>query len=54
MDVVKVKRKDFGKFLDTKGTNSNSKAVKEATSVVSVIFADILQNPFVSLVQRLR
>ena len=51
---VKVKCKDFGQFLDTKRPDGNREAVKETTSIFSVVIVDILQHAFVSLVQRLR
>ena len=50
---IKVKSKNFGELLDTKWPNGNREAVKETTSVPSVVLLDILQYTFVSPIQRL-
>jgi hypothetical protein len=54
LDAVKVKRKDFSELFDTKRANGDSEAVKETSSMFSVVFVDILQYSFVGLVQGLR
>jgi hypothetical protein len=51
LGIVEVKRKNFSEFFDAKGTNGDRNAVKEPTSVFSIVFADLLQHSFVRLIQ---
>src|SRR5258708_38038125 len=48
-----VNREDFGELSDTQWPRGNSKTLQEATRMFSICLIDLLQHPFVCLVQRL-
>ena len=49
-----VKSKNFGELFDTKWPDGNRDALKEKTSVLSVVLFDAIQYAFVGLIQSLR
>lgn len=51
LDSVVVERKDFGELLEKEWANCDRDAMKETTSVLSVVLVNISQHTFVCLIQ---